>query len=270
MKDLHIHTKYSDGEYNEHEIIEQVLKTNVKEFAICDHDTIEGSYKVFNELKKDNRGLAFHSGVELTCRLWEFEKGVNMHLLFRDFDYNNQNLKKIIDNISYLRRIKIDRMVKYVEEVYQIKIPTDKLQEKIKNTNSFGKPHLYSIMCELGNFDREKYYNTMDNLNTADLKLSSSETIKILKGSGKIFLAHPVEIMKEYDYDLNKIEQIIKLLKDLGITGVETYHSKQTKELQNALSQIAKKYNLEESMGSDYHGPNVKPNLNIGDIYKNK
>ena len=268
MKDLHIHTKYSDGEFDEFEIIEKILKSNVKEFAICDHDTIEGSQRVFNELSKNNHGLVFHSGVELTCRLNEFENGVNMHLLFRDFEYSNQNLEKIIDKISYLRHIKIDRMVKYVEDVYNIKIPTDMLMEKIKSTKSFGKPHLYSIMCEIGDFDREQYYRIMDKLDVSDLKLSSNETIQILKDSGKIFLAHPVEIMKEYNYDIEKIEQLIKYLKDLGITGVETYHSEQNINLQQQLSQIAKKYNLEESQGSDYHGPNVKPKLNIGDIYK--
>ena len=128
MKDLHIHTKYSDGEYDEKEIIDKVLKSNVKEFAICDHDTIEGSFKVFKELQKNNYGLILHSGVELTCRLCEFENGVNMHLLFRDFNYNNQNLKKIVDKISYLRRIKVGRMIEYVENVYKIKIPIDKVQ----------------------------------------------------------------------------------------------------------------------------------------------
>ena len=34
------------------------------------------------------------------------------------------------------------------------------------------------------------------------------------------------------------------------------------------LSEIAKKYNLEESYGSDFHGENVKPGLKIGDIVK--
>jgi len=52
MKDLHIHTKYSDGELDELEIIEEVIKCGVKEFAIADHDTIEGSKKVYNLLSK--------------------------------------------------------------------------------------------------------------------------------------------------------------------------------------------------------------------------
>ncbi len=42
MKDFHIHTKYSDGEYDENEIIDKILQKGITEFAICDHDTIEG------------------------------------------------------------------------------------------------------------------------------------------------------------------------------------------------------------------------------------
>ena len=268
MKDLHIHTKYSDGEYDEIEILEEIEKSGINEFAITDHDTIEGSKRVFEILKNNNTNLKFHSGIELTCRFNEFAGGVNMHILFYDFDYDNKDMLKVIDNISNLRRQKVNKMVAFVENEYNIKISKEKLEQKLKNTKSFCKPHLYSIMCEMGDFDREQYYRKMDKLNTAELKLDAKTTIKKLNGVGKIVLAHPIEIMKEYDYDLNTIEEIIVELKSFGLNGVECYHSSQTKELQTNLSKIVKKYNLIETMGSDFHGLNVKPNLNIGDVQK--
>ena len=52
MKDLHIHTKYSDGEFDEKQILEQIEIAGITEFAICDHDTIMGSQKVFELFKK--------------------------------------------------------------------------------------------------------------------------------------------------------------------------------------------------------------------------
>lgn len=268
MKDLHIHTKYSDGEYDETKIIEEIEKAGVVEFAICDHDTIEGSKAVYDVLKTESHNLLFHSGVELTCRFVEYDGGVNMHLLVYDFDYNSPSISKIVKNISNLRRQKVDKMVKYVEWEYGIKIPQELLDEKLKNTKSFGKPHLYSIMCTIGDFDREEYYRKMDKLSTAEFKLDAKNTIKTLKNCGKVVLAHPIEIMKEYNYDINTMEDIIKKLKNTGLCGVETHHSSQTKEVQQNLSLIAKKYGLIETVGSDFHGPNVKPNLKIGDIQK--
>ena len=53
MKDLHIHTKYSDGEDDEYEIIKKVKEAGIEEFSICDHDTIEGSKKVYDLVVND-------------------------------------------------------------------------------------------------------------------------------------------------------------------------------------------------------------------------
>ena len=111
--DLHIHTSYSDGELNEYEIINEVLNSDICEFAICDHDTLEGSIRVSALLKSDSHDLIFHSGVELTARY----NNINMHLLVRDFEYDNQNIIYLVNKISILRNLKIERMVNLVKEV---------------------------------------------------------------------------------------------------------------------------------------------------------
>ena len=268
MKDLHIHTKYSDGQHNEFEIIQEVLNSGVKEFAIADHDTIEGSKRVFELLKNNNYNLKFHSSVELTCRVNEYLNGINVHLLVQDFDYANKKLIELIEEVSVLRYKKIQVMVNFIEKEFQITIPKDLLQEKIKTTKSFGKPHLYSIIETLGNFDREKYYRTMDKLDTSTLKLDAKKVILTLKDSCNIVLAHPVEIMDEYHFNYNEIEKLIAYLKSLGLYGLETHHSKQTKEMQEKFTNIANKYNLQESFGSDFHGERIKPNLKIGQTVK--
>lgn len=268
MKDLHIHTKYSDGELNEYQVIDEVLKSGVVEFAIADHDTIEGNKRVFELIEKDNHGLIFHSSVELTCRVNEYLNGINVHLLVQDFDYNNQSLLELIDEVSELRYKKIQVMVDFVEKEFNITIPKTLLNKKIKTTKSFGKPHLYSIMQTLGDFDREKYYRTMDNLDTSHLKLDANKVIKSLKNSCNVVLAHPIEVMEEYNLNYVEIEKLIAYLKSLGLAGLETHHSKHTREMQKKFSKIAKKYDLFESFGSDFHGENIKPGLKIGDVIK--
>ena len=269
MKDLHIHSKYSDGELDEFEIIEEVHKSNVNEFALADHDTIEGSKRVYEVLKKNNKyNLIFHSGVELTCRVNEYMQGINVHLLVQDFEYNNPKLLALIDEISDLRFKKIQVMVDHIEKEYNLTIPKNKLEEKIKTTKSFGKPHLYSILETIGDFDREKYYRTMDKLDTSYLKLDAKKVILSLKNKCNVVLAHPKEIMDEYNFSISDIEKLIAYLKDLGLKGVETHHNSQTKKLQEQLTEIAIKYDLFESYGSDFHGENVKPGLKIGQIRK--
>ena len=38
--DLHVHTKYSDGNLDLDEVLSLAAKTNIKEISITDHDTV--------------------------------------------------------------------------------------------------------------------------------------------------------------------------------------------------------------------------------------
>ena len=109
--DLHIHTLYSDGELDEYEIIKEIEKAELDEFAICDHDTIEGSKRVFDLLSKENVKAIFHSGVELSSRY----KDINLHLLVRDFNLCDENMKYLIDKINRLRKQRTDFMLEFVK-----------------------------------------------------------------------------------------------------------------------------------------------------------
>lgn len=266
MKDLHIHTKYSDGEYSEEEILDKILKAGIKEFSICDHDTIEGSKKIYELIKKNNLDLIFHSGVELSCRIKEVYNGINIHLLIRDFDYNDERILKLVDKMSRLRLQKIKLMIDLVKDVYGINIKNSEIAEILKTTNSFGKPHVFKLLSHYGNFDRVEYYKNMDNLKSEHLKLDAREVLNMFKESNNIDLtfAHPREVMKEYNLNYSQLEEIVRFLVDNGLNGLETLHTSNLKEDNRIFSEIAKKYNLKESCGSDFHGPSVKPNVLLG------
>ena len=266
MKDLHIHTKYSDGEYDEIEILDKIKQTDIKEFAICDHDNFEGSQKVNELLKKQSSSLIFHTGIELSCTIKNYkEKNVDVHLLIRDFDYDDEIILDFISKISSLRKQKIQRMVNLVKEIYNIDIKQSEIDDILKNTNSFGKPHIYKILSTHGYYDREDFFKKMRKLNSSDLKLDVLEVITKMKNTkGYVTLAHPIEIMDEYDMTYEDIDELVKFLADQGLDALETKHSKHTKEQASIFSNIAKKHNLKETEGSDYHGPTVKPTVKLG------
>lgn len=265
MKDLHIHTKYSDGEYDEFEIIKRVVEAGITEFSICDHDTIEGSQKISNILKKENTNLKFHSGAEITSRVSEIFGGVNVHLLVRDFDYDEDGINCLISEISTLRAKKVQRMVDFIKKVYNIEFSEKEIEDVKKSTNSVGKPHFYKLLCKYGNFNREEYYKNMDNLHSEDLRLDALRVLKFVNmGRGNVSLAHPVEIMQEYNLSYKQIDVIVGYLASFGLKGLETHHSKQTKEDIEQFSKIASKYNLFETFGSDFHGENIKPDVRLG------
>ncbi len=265
MKDLHIHTKYSDGEYDENEILKRIKNAGITEFAICDHDTIEGSKKISKILKQQNSDLIFHSGVELTSRVFDIFGGVNVHLLARDFDYDEKGINDLVKEISILRKKKIQRMVDFIDKIYGIKFTDKKIEEIQKSTNSVGKPHFYKLLCKYGDFDRIEYYRNMDKLHSEDLRLDAIKVLEFVhNGKGNVTLAHPKEVMREYNLSYKDIDKLVAYLKLFGLDGLETEHSLHTKEDIEEFKKIAKKYNLNESCGSDYHGENVKPDVFLG------
>ena len=62
---------------------------------------------------------------------------------------------------------------------------------------------------------------------------------------------------------------IIEYLVDNGLDWIEVYHSNHTQEDEEEFLRLADKYNLLISGGSDYHGPNVKPDVELGTGKKN-
>lgn len=64
------------------------------------------------------------------------------------------------------------------------------------------------------------------------------------------------------------MEEILPNLISQGLEGIEAYNSLHTYEESQRYLEIAKKYNILVSGGSDYHGPVAKPNVLLGKIYK--
>ena len=56
----------------------------------------------------------------------------------------------------------------------------------------------------------------------------------------------------------------MKTLKEAGLDGVECIYQKHTPATEKRFLEIAKKYNLATSCGSDFHGIHVKPDVPLG------
>ena len=83
LVDLHIHTNASDGTWDRHELIERLPENNIGPFSITDHDTIENSRAIIDELERYN--LRFTIGVEFSCTYMN----KNYHVTADSFDANN-------------------------------------------------------------------------------------------------------------------------------------------------------------------------------------
>ena len=84
----------------------------------------------------------------------------------------------------------------------------------------------------------------------------------ILNAGGVPILAHPIL----YKLGKDALETLVKDLKEYGLVGIEAIYSTYTNADERTIRNLASKYNLLISGGSDYHGE-AKPGLNLGTGY---
>lgn len=258
MIDLHTHTKESDGEKTPEELIDLAISKNMEAIAITDHDTADGIQRAINYAK--DKKIIFIPGIELDAKV---PKG-QMHILGLGINPNQEEFKQKLESIKKERE---DRNSRFIEEFNKMgfDITLEELQE-VSNGKILGKPHFAKVFLKKGYIQTkaemfDKYFNQPPLCKIKKSTLTAEEIIKLIKKAGGIaVLAHP-QNLKLTDNEL--VEKIAEL-KSYGLEGLECYHSDQTPEQMKRFKEIAEQFNLLITKGSDYHGPAIKPEIEIG------
>jgi hypothetical protein len=77
---------------------------------------------------------------------------------------------------------------------------------------------------------------------------------------GLAIIAHPVQLGFE---NYAQAQRLIRLLVEQGLDGLEVYHSDHGAALTRFFLDLAKRFNLAISGGSDFHG-RIKPHVQLG------
>ncbi len=262
--DMHTHTNYSDGELAPQELIKLAIDKNIGTLAITDHDTIEG-IKTVNKQDKIivDSGIEIIDGIELSAKV---DKGL-MHILGYGIDINNMELNK---KMITLRDNSINSVLSVMEQIkrdYGIRFGYDDIKELVNANHNLGRPDLAKLCVKYGYATTsqdafDKYLIDAHNKTRQTGKgLQYQECLELIKDSGGIpVLAHPKSL------ELSEKEFLI-LLKEMiscGLKGIEVYHSSHSKEEMDYYLEIANKYGLLISGGSDFHGKSVKPDIELG------
>lgn len=240
--DMHMHSTYSDGKYTPKELIDMALKKGLNGMSITDHDTVEGLKEANMYAKEKN--ILFINGIEFSAFLDDKE----IHILGYKIDYNNKNLIKMTKKLKDSRESRGIQIIKKLNEL-GLKIDDSDLYKY--SIESIGRPHIANILIDKGyvkNKDEafSKYIGNNCPAYVERYKLSISETIDLIKGAGGISVAaHP--------YLINNDEYLYKII-DMGIDGIEVYHSKHSYSTAFKYKYIAEKNNLYITGGSDFHG----------------
>jgi predicted metal-dependent phosphoesterase TrpH len=264
--DLHSHTDQSDGSSSPASLVQEALDLRLEALGVTDHDTLAG-YDLAEPIARD-KGLEIVCGIELSTRLEEpgsAKRPPSVHLLgyfaktpptdsFREWLINWQDSRRA-RNLKLIRKLNDLGVDIELEEVQKI------------GRNLTGRPHFAKVLIAKGYvkttqeaFDKYLAENASAGVEREECSLVEGIE-KVNEAGGTPVLAHPYRMTQGKDEQ--RMSDVLKLLVDSGLRGIEVFYSEHTTEDRALYLKMAERYGLIVTGGSDYHGVN-KPGIFLG------
>jgi 3',5'-nucleoside bisphosphate phosphatase len=241
--DLHLHTNFSDGTFTPEELVLQAQKHGLACIALTDHDTVEGCAATAKACA--TAGLEFIPGTELTAE----HNDTELHLLGYFLDTQNN---KLLTEIAKFQTVRQNRIHEMVARINGLGVPLEAGSVfALANCKSPGRPHVARAMVKAGlvkNLDEafERFLKKGRPAWVPKSKISALEAIELIHQAGGLaVMAHP---------GLNRTDEIIPALVEAGMDGIECFHTKHSTQMSERYLEIADKFHLLVTGGSDCHG----------------
>ncbi len=262
--DLHIHSTYSDGTLRPVEIVKKYHQDEYSLIALTDHDGIGGVREA--QIAAEAVGLEVMTGIEFSTVYsggdWS---DTGLHILGYQFDLDNGPLNERLQSIRRSREERNQRLLALLQS-QGIDLTEDDLKQRPDQTY-IGKPNFALAMVEKGiiaapsdAFRDGHYLESPEARRIKKERVTSEEAINLIRGAGGIpVLAHPMKIKgigeKDSDEFWNNLGAMLKDLRKKGLGGLECFHPSAEHEQALHLTDLAGRYHLHITQGSDYHGP---------------
>ncbi len=253
--DLHIHSNASDGRYSPAEIVRKAAAAGLTVMALTDHDTVAGLVPAL-EASGEFPSLRLIPGVELSTDTTVGE----VHVLGYFIDYTDPQLKSGLERMRNSRAIRTEKMVAKLKEL-GCDVELTRIRE-IAGSGSLGRAHVAQALLEKGytaSFKEafSKYIGRDCPAYVAREKLTPAEAVRLIADvRGLPVLAHP--------FTTANPEMMVKELKPHGLVGMEVYYAGYMLAETNNLLNLAQKYDLIPTGGTDYHGIDHASEMTIG------
>ncbi len=256
--DMHCHSTASDGELSPSLVVQRAAEARLTGLILTDHDTVAGCQEAAAAAVK--HGIDFLPGVELSC---EYPRPGTMHLLGYGVDPNSPTLSRMNEQLQEGRT---DRNARIIEQMQVAGLNITMAEVLAEAQGTVGRPHIAKVLLHKGYvgtikeaFDRYlgqggKFYQDKE-------RLTATQAIGMVHDAGGVaVLAHPVQLRRE---NLAQLASVIKDLADVGLDGVEIIHSDHRESLIAELQEMAARYGLLCTGGSDFHGKS-KSHIKLG------
>lgn len=254
--DLHTHSTASDGQYGPSELVRQAKEHGLEVLALTDHDTVSGVEEAIEEGR--TYGLTVVRGVELGAK-----EHRNLHILGYVFSEGKNRLTALCDQMRQSRDERKYRIIDFLHEK-GVNISLAEVEE-LAGGDIIARPHFAQVMVRRGyvSSNREafdRYLDTEEYQQIERFKADACTCIEAIKDAGgRVSLAHPYQL----GFDNNALEDLVRELAGYGLDAIECFYPRHTREQTAFYIDLAERYDLHITGGSDFHGERVKPDISL-------
>ena len=254
--DLHSHSIHSDGSATPAELVAMAKEQGLI-IALTDHNTVSGLPDFLEEAEKS--GVIAVGGTELSCDYGDRE----FHLL--GLFVAPEHYESVEALVSKFYILKQKSVVDLIERLNAAGYKVDYASAYKRTINgNVNRAHIAAELLEGGYVSSvteafETVLSKEGGFYVQPERLELIDAIRFLRSIKALpILAHP---LKEISAD--QLCDMLPALKEAGLLGIETMHSSYSDEDIAISKEIADRYSLLQSGGSDYHGAS-KPDVCLG------
>jgi predicted metal-dependent phosphoesterase TrpH len=192
-------------------------------------------------------GIEFIPGAELTAE----QDGNELHILGYCMDTENARL---LAQISRFQAVRQNRIREMVARLNQLKVPLSAdAVFALANCRAPGRPHVARALVAAGlcgSLDEafERFLKKNRPAWVPKFKMSGAEALDLIHQAGGVaVLAHP---------GLNRTDEVIPGMVEAGMDGIECFHTKHSTATTQRYLELADRFHLLVTGGSDCHGMN--------------
>jgi predicted metal-dependent phosphoesterase TrpH len=255
--DLHTHSTASDGSMAPSALMRAAAGAGLAVIALTDHDTWNGIAEA--RAAAGEEGVRLVAGIEISA---DWPAPGEMHILGHFVDDQSEALGEMSRILLEARGIRNPKIVarlnelgcgvtmEQVEAIAHRGVPAD--QPVV-----VGRPHIAEALVEskcVANMKQafDVYLGTTGAAYFPKERLTPRQAIECIhKTGGLATLAHPIRLRTENPAHL---QTVLNHLAEAGMDGLECWHSDHDEKWVELCLELAKRYALIPTGGSDFHG----------------
>lgn len=254
--DLHVHSSLSDGSDSIVKVLEMAKEKDVAVLSFVDHDTTETYRKAVSIAEE--AGIRLIPGIEISA--YDYKRDRKVHVLGYAYDHAAENINALTGPLLERRHRHSLWQIGRIRE-YGIEVDIGRIEARLGAGRTIYKQHIMEDITD-AHFTTPEYqelYRTLfkgDGPAAGDIEyIDVFDAVRAIKAdNGLAVIAHPGQL-DSYD--------VTEECAALGLDGIEQYHPDHMAPDFERVGQLAEKYGLFTTGGSDYHG-HFGAKVNVG------